>query len=237
MQKYVKRLSIVSMSLCALVFSSCGDSSDHTGSEVETVSKVGVWSDGTHFVSINSDDFLTSYVASGFIDCGDVYEDGSTITCHNVYFNKSTVYKVLSATKTEMRLAVSYRDALGQDKDTILSLIKTAQTPASKDCILLGKSYTFRTSYVGNVTLAFSTYSVGLMTSSSTICRKYPLTTFYVFLDDKLYFQKFTQKGIQVPSIGGWTTDVDDGGITVYKLKFGTDGSVVGHENITREAL
>ena len=56
-------------------------------------------------------------------------------------------------------------------------------------------------------------------------------------MNDNMYFQKFTQKGIQVPTIGGWTTGVDDGSVTVYKLSFGPDGSVVGHDVVTNDAL
>lgn len=235
MNRGIKSIAFIYLMLCASVLVSCGGSDIGSGQD-EMVSKVGVWSDGKNFVSISSDDFLTSYIASDFIDCGDVSESENTINCHNVYFNKNTLYNVLSVSKTMMKISVTYKDVLGQEKDTVLSLTKTQLDPVTKDNSLTGKSYTFRTAYLGNVTLTFSTYCVGLMTSSSLSCRKYPLAIFYIYMDGKLYFQKFTQKGIQVPTIGGWTTEVDDGSVTVYKLAFGSDGSVVDHDNITRKA-
>lgn len=226
------------MLLCVTtLLGSCSSSSENEEEEESKTNIVGVWSDGKHFVSINSDAFLTAYVAPNFIDCGNITEDGKVITCHNVYFNKNTTYKIISATDSKMNILVSYKDVLGEDKSVILSLTKTTDTPATKDHPLTGKTYTYMTSYIGNVTFSFSTYSIALMTSTSITCRKYPLTIFYIYIGDKLYFQKFTQKGIQVPTIGGWTTDVDDGEISVYKLKFDTDGSITEHDNISKDIL
>lgn len=237
----MKRISssiLFLMLLCIIgLLGSCSSSSDNDEKEKNRTNIVGVWSDGKHFVSINSEEFLTAYIAPNFIDCGNITEDDKVITCHNVYFNKNTTYKIISATDSKMNILVSYKDVLGEDKSVTLSLTKTNDTPATKNHLLTGKTYTYMTSYIGNVTFSFSTYSIALMTTTSITCRKYPLTIFYIYIGDKLYFQKFTQKGIQVPTIGGWTTDVDEGEISVYKLKFGTDGSITEHENVSKDIL
>lgn len=228
------------MMLCTIpLFSSCGSSSDNDGEDgVENkVNITGVWSDGKHFISVNTNGFLTSYVAQNFIDCGNITEDGKIFTCHNVYFNKNTIYKILSVDNSKMSVTVSYKDVQGEEKSASLILNKVSEEPATSNHTLVGKNYTYRTSYIGNVNMAFSTYSIAQMTSTSSNCAKYPITLFYVFINNKLYFQKFTQKGIQTPTIGGWTTNVDDGSITVYKLTFSQDGSVIDHDVITNENL
>lgn len=222
------------------LLSSCSSSSnnnDEDGGKEDQINVVGVWSDGKHFLSVNSDKFLTSYVAPNFIDCGNIIENGKEITCHNVYFNKNTTYKILSIDRSKLNISVSYKDIAGESKSANLILNKVSDTPATSNHTLVGKNYTYRTSYIGNVNIAFSTYSIAQMTSTSYNCAKYPITLFYIFMNDNIYFQKFTQKGIQVPTIGGWTTDVDDGSVTVYKLSFGPDGSVVGHDVVTNDAL
>ena len=89
----------------------------------------------------------------------------------------------------------------------------------------------------GTITYDFSTYNVGKKTSSSANCSKYPLTLFYVFINGKLFFQQFTNKTGQVPTIGGWTSNVNNGDISVFRLGFDASGSVTDFENTSNEAL
>ena len=86
-------------------------------------------------------------------------------------------------------------------------------------------------------TLDFSGYNYGKKTSTLSNCKKYPLSLFYVYINRKVYFQQFTSKTGQVPSIGGWTTSCDDGTIFVYEVKFASNGMVEDISNITKTAI
>ena len=197
----------------------------------------GVWSDGKHFISIGSDGYLASYAGYNFIDCGNFTTNGLTLTCSNTYFNKQTTYQIKSLMDSKMEVVVSYTDVHGDSKNTNLSLSKLSDVPAIKDHQLNGKMFSFRTTSFGTVTYDFSTYNTGKKTSSTSNCSKYPLNLFYVFINGQLYFQQFTNKTGQVPTIGGWTTNVNNGDISVYRLTFDASGSVTDFENISSEAL
>ena len=124
MQKkiYAFKLLLMLPYMIALL-SSCSSSSnnnDEDGGKEDKINVVGVWSDGKHFLSVNSDKFLTSYVASNFIDCGNIIEDGKEIICHNVYFNKNTTYKILSIDRSKLNISVSYKDIAGESKSANL---------------------------------------------------------------------------------------------------------------------
>lgn len=197
----------------------------------------GVWSDGKHFISISSDGYLASYAGYNFIDCGNFTTKGLSLICSNTYFNKQTTYQIKSLADSQIEVAVSYTDVHGNSKTSNLTLSKLDDMPATKDHQLNGKMFSFRSASFGTITYDFSTYNVGKKTSSSANCSKYPLTLFYVFINGKLFFQQFTNKTGQVPTIGGWTSNVNNGDISVFRLGFDASGSVTDFENISNEAL
>ena len=198
---------------------------------------VGVWSDGTHFISISSDNYLAAYAGTGFIDCGNITIDGNVVKCSNTYFSKETTYTITSVSDNSLSVKVNYTDVYGDCKTSVLTMSKTSDTPATKDHALNGKSASYLTTSLGTITLDFSGYNSGKKTSTLSNCKKYPLSLFYVYINGKVYFQQFTSKTGQVPTIGGWTTSCDDGTIFVYEVKFVSNGMVEDIYNITSSAL
>lgn len=206
--------------------------------DVSSKSKyVGVWSDGKHFLSISSDGYLAAYAGNNFIDCGSFTITGSIIKCSNTYYSKETVYTITSVSDNSISVKVDYTDIYGDSKTSNLVLAKTNDTPTVKDHALNGKSASYLTTSLGTITLDFSGYNYGKKTSTLSNCKKYPLSLFYVYINGKVYFQQFTSKTGQVPSIGGWTTSCDDGTIFVYEVKFASNGMVEDISNITQMAI
>lgn len=198
---------------------------------------VGVWSDGKYFLSISSDGYLAAYAGTNFIDCGSFTITGSVIKCSNTYYSKETVYTITSVSDNSISVKVDYTDIYGDSKTSNLVLAKTNDTPTVKDHALNGKSASYLTTSLGTITLDFSGYNSGKKTSTLSNCKKYPLSLFYVYINGKVYFQQFTSKTGQVPSIGGWTTSCDDGTIFVYEVKFASNGMVEDISNITKTAI
>lgn len=198
---------------------------------------VGVWSDGKHFLSISSDGYLAAYAGTNFIDCGSFTITGSIIKCSNTYYSKETVYTITSVSDNSISVKVDYTDIYGDSKTSNLVLAKTNDTPTVKDHALNGKSASYLTTSLGTITLDFGGYNSGKKTSTLSNCKKYPLSLFYVYINRKVYFQQFTSKTGQVPSIGGWTTSCDDGTIFVYEVKFASNGMVEDISNITKTAI
>ena len=185
-----------------------------------------------HFVSFNAEKYCASFVAIGFIDNGNFsFEDG-TVTVHNNYFNREHSYSIKSVKDGKMDLSVTYTDFRGDKKTTSLTLSKTTEKPVSKENPLIGKSYTARSQYFGTVTTSFITSCSGKKTASSGNARKYPLNVYYVYRDGTFYRQLYTDKNHQVPSIGAWTTNADDGNIVRQKVIFADNGSIEGVETI-----
>lgn len=198
---------------------------------------VGVWSDGKHFISISSDNFLAAYAGTGFIDCGSITVNGNVIKCSNTYFSKETSYTVTSVSDNSLAVKVNYTDVHGDSKMSNLTLTKTSDAPTTKDHALNGKSVSYLTTSLGTITLDFSGYNSGKKTSTLSNCKKYPLSLFYVYINGKVYFQQFKSQTGQVPSIGGWTTSCDDGTIIVYEVKIASNGMIEDISNITQEAI
>lgn len=208
--------------------------------KVENVSLeklLGVWSDGKHFISINSDNYLASYAGYNFIDCGNFSINGITLSSYNAYFNKQTIYQVKSLSESRMEVKVSYTDVSGESKEADLVLSKLPDEPAKENHQLSGKILSFRTSSFGMVTYNFSTFNAGTKTSTTSNCSKYPLSFFYIYINGKAYLQQFTNKTGQVPTIGGWTTNANNGTIFVFQLAFDAGGSVTDFINVSDENL
>lgn len=218
------------MLLFAAVFTLGSCSSNDNGKseepQVKSYSEVGVWESGNYFISLSSDHFLTAYVAPGFLDCGVYSRSDDVITSNNTYFAKTTTYNIKSIDDKSMTVNIAYKDIAGKNKTTSLTLTKSSKVPVGKDNPLIGKSYSYQ-STGGIITMAFNTYNTGLMTSTWKNFKPYPLTLFYIYFDNYVFFQEFTPAGRQMPSIGGWGNRADNGEIMVSKVTFGSDGSIM----------
>lgn len=212
-----------------ITFSACSsDDDDNTSNEpqAKTYSEVGVWEFGNYFVSLSSDHFLTAYVAPNFIDCGTYNRSNDdVITSTNTYYAKSTTYAIKSIDDRTMKVDVAYTDVNGDSKTASLTLTKGSKTPTEKDNPLVGKNYSWQALH-GVTTMTFSSFNTGLMTSTWVNFKDYPLTIYYIYLDNYVYYQEFKPSGRQMPTIGGWGNEADDGTINVSKVTFNSDGSI-----------
>ena len=198
----------------------------------------GVWCSGDYFISFGSDKFLTSFVDKGFIDSG-VFTISSTdinaeVSCVNSYFNHTTKYTIESIKDDKMVVSVLYINYQGFKKTTTLTLLKTTEQPVVKDNPLIGKSSTSRSQRFGTVTTAFTTYCSGQETASSGSAKPYPLDLFYIYRNNTIYRMTFTNKNHQIPSIGGWTTNANNGKIMRDQIYFAPNGSISSMETIDK---
>lgn len=228
------------MLIIASVFTlgSCSSDDDEKSKEPQTKSytEVGVWQSGNYFISFSSDHFLTAYVAPGFMDCGAYSRSDDVITSSNTYFAKTTTYNIKSIDDKSMTVNITYTDIAGESKTTSLTLTKSSKVPEGKDNPLIGKSYSYQSTH-GITTMAFNTYNTGLMTSTWKIFAPYPLTVFYVYFENCVYFQEFKPSGRQMPSMNGWGNRADNGEIMVSKVTFGSDGSIRDMKDAAPERL
>lgn len=201
----MKTLFVWAALLSVFVFHSCsGSDSDEHDKDITTttpVSLVGVWQKGNFFISFDSKGFYAAYLDDEFIDSGNYNQSKDVVKCNNMYFNRTTTFT------------------------------KTDNIPASIENTLSGKSYTGFSSTFGNVTMTFSAYNAGIKNASKGSAAKYPLSFFYIYIGNKLYYQLLDDDSIQIPSIGSWT---DYNIVKCWKIYFSLNGSI---SNIENEAL
>ena len=205
-----------------------------TEKEVTLKDIEGVWTKNDYFISFNAEKYCASFVANGFIDSGSFIFENETAIVHNNYFNRDHSYTIKSVKDDKMEVSVNYTDFRGDKKTASLTLSKTAEKPISKENPLIGKSYSARSQYFGTVTTSFITSCSGKKMASSGNARKYPLNVYYVYRDGTFYQQLYTDKNHQVPSIGAWTTNADDGNIIRQKITFADNGSIESVETIQK---
>lgn len=226
-----KNLILILFTVTGLFLSACSGSDDTDGPstpEVKTYSEVGVWESGNYFLSLSSDNFLTAYVAPNFIDCGTYSRsDNNIITSTNTYYSKSTTYTIKSINDNSMSVDISYSDVHGESKTKSLILTKSAKMPPTiKENPVSGKSYTWYSTVFGNETFAFNSYDTGRKSGTKGSCRKYPVDFFYIFFNNRIYYQQFNPAGTQTPSIGGWNGKCGTGEITVDTVTFDKSGRI-----------
>lgn len=214
--------------LLATLFVSCSSSDDDNEPNIPPIEKpqsiVGVWENGNNFISFNSDEFYSAYIADEFIDSGNYTRVENVVSCENTYFSRKTTYTIKSISDTKLSVDISYTDLDGKVNKKTIEFTKSKTTPASKSNTLVGKSYTSLSQYFGNVTMTFSTYNSGMKSASKGSAEKYPLKFFYIYIGNKLYFQILDDSSIQVPSIGAWTTDYNT--VKCWELEISSNGSI-----------
>lgn len=240
MKKVVTKFMYLVLSLTLFACGSDEDLDDSNKENVPTEKELslqdieGVWTKNDYFVSFNTEKYCTSFIAAGFIDNGSFSFENGTALVHNNYFNRDHSYHIKSVKDGKMELIVDYTDFRGDKKTASLTLSKTDEKPVSKENPLIGKSYAARSQYFGTVTTSFMTSYSGKKTASSGSARKYPLNVYYVYRNGTFYQQLYTDQNHQVPSIGAWTTNADDGNIIRNKVTFANNGSIESVETIQK---
>jgi hypothetical protein len=231
----MKTLFVWAALLSVFVFHSCsGSDSDEHDKDITTttpVSLVGVWQKGNFFISFDSKGFYAAYLDDEFIDSGNYNQSKDVVKCNNMYFNRTTTYTIKSISDENLEVDISYMDLYGSHKNRTITFTKTDNIPASIENTLSGKSYTGFSSTFGNVTMTFSAYNAGIKNASKGSAAKYPLSFFYIYIGNKLYYQLLDDDSIQIPSIGSWT---DYNIVKCWKIYFSLNGSI---SNIENEAL
>lgn len=213
----------------ALALVCCGKETPTNEKEPEKeYSIVGVWESNDKFLSFSSDGFYCAYLNDNFIDAGTYNRDKDEIRCTVDYFNRSTSYKIQSISDNSIDVKYTYTGIDGIAHQDFISFKKRSLLPTSSSHALLNKTYQENTSYAGIVTYSFSTSSSGSRVASGGAAKNYPLRMFYIFLNDKVYMQYFTNSNGSnaIPSIGGWTTQADRGDVFIYKVSFSNTGGI-----------
>lgn len=214
-----------------LLFGSCGKESDDKNEIIEDVLEedkelpiIGTWANGNYFVSFSNEGYYSAYIADTFIDSGTYERIDDEINCFNNYFQRHTEYTIKDLSDSEMTLIIKYIDVWGNENKNEMTLIKTDGDIISKNNTLTGKSISWLSNYFGTITMTFSSSNSGIKAASKGSAAKYPLNFFYIYVGDKLYYQLLSNNSIQVPSIGGWTTDYNN--VKCWKLYFSPNGSI-----------
>ena len=191
-----KRFTTLMTTLITLVFISCSsENTDESQNEVtykiNSDNIVGVWrANDNKFISFSSDKFNSSLLSNTFIDEGDYFIKGDTITVTNSYFNKTTRYVVNSINNETLSVSINYIDPfLGEQSSTII-FKKTTETPCSKNHKLVGKSYYAQyntNSGSQHWNKVFLTYNI-LSCNRQDIASSYPSSFYYIYLRPKMFF-------------------------------------------------
>ena len=191
-----KRFTTLMTTLITLVFISCSsENTDESQNEVtykiNSDNIVGVWrANDNKFISFSSDKFNSSLLSNTFIDEGDYFIKGDTITVTNSYFNKTTRYVVNSINNETLSVSINYIDPfLGEQSSTII-FKKTTETPCSKNHELVGKSYYAQyntNSGSQHWNKVFLTYNI-LSCNRQDIASSYPSSFYYIYLRPKMFF-------------------------------------------------
>lgn len=235
----IKIYSLFSFILASIMLCACGSDDNNeveNQPEIKEYSEVGVWTSGKYFISIDGS-FLCAYFAPNMLDCGTYSKVDKTLLTQNSYFAKTTKYTIKSIDETTLSVNIDYVDLLGKEQTVSLKFNKSEKPCSAKENPLIGKSYSYLTANVGTVTLDFETYNTAKKKSSKSPMSKYPLSLFYIYNDGIVYYQSFVPSGIQVPTIGGWTSGQTGGPIRAIQLKMSSSGSIVDHKDVTDEMV
>lgn len=220
--KFILPLILGVLSICA---TSCGDDGEDDVEPTVETSIVGVWQSNNYVISFSQAGFYSAYIADEFLDSGTYTRNGTTITCYNSYFGRTTTYVINSITDKSISVSVSYTDNNRKSKQTSLRLSKTSITPATMSNRIIGKNLKYLSSSFGTITLQFDTYNSGVKRCTKSSGAKYPLNFFYIYLDNKLYWQLIEDESVVVPTIGGWTTKYNN--ISCWELIFSNSGASI----------
>lgn len=226
--KYILFIAIIISQ--TILLSSCTKESEDKNEIEDIINEdkqlpiTGTWSNGDYFVSFSNDGYYSAYIADAFIDSGTYERVNNEINCSNYYFQRHTIFKIKDLSDTEMTIKITYTDIWGNTNEEEKTLNKTDDAIVSENNTLAGKSISWLSDYFGTITMTFSSSNSGIKTASKGSAAKYPLNFFYIYIGDKLYYQLLSNQSIQVPSIGGWTTDYNE--VKCWKLYFSLNGSI-----------
>lgn len=225
----MRKLILILAMMLPIVFVSCSDngSDDNPNNppQDEPLSIIGTWEYGDYFVSFGEDGFCCSYLDDEFIDSGDYEQSGDKVTCSNSYFNRNTIFKIKNMTETKMSVEISYMNLSGKNESRNMVLAKSSAEPVSKENPLVGRSISWNTyDTFGIISMNFDTYNSGEKTASKGSAKEYPLDFFYIYVNGKMYYQILQNNSIQVPSIGGWSTNYGD--VCCWNITISPDGGI-----------
>lgn len=235
-QMIIWGMMMLAVMTLSMVVACGGDSNGNDNSKPEDPTKkelspIGVWENGKYFLSFNEENFCSAYFVDDYVDCGNYSIVNNTIICNNTYYAKQTKYIITNLTNVSMEVKIEYTSLSGNVLTKTMDFVKNNnKVPAIKDHSLVGKSYT-SVVYLGEVnnsTWSFETYNTGTHSMKSGAASKYPLRVYYIFFDNKIYFQTFRTTQ-QMPSIGGWSASTT---VTTDKISFYPDGSISGMERV-----
>lgn len=181
----------------------------------------GVWESDKFFLSLSySGDFYAAYIDDTFIDCGSFKYDGSKIECTNQYFNRRTTYMIKEYDGNNLKVDVTYTNTQGNTYSKTISFRKSDKAASIKDAIT---GHSWSEQWWNNNMELFKTYSLtsycsGISITDHKEASDYPMSLFYVYHNDTVYYQLFNQKQ-DAPLIDGWNDTADTGIVHAHNLK------------------
>lgn len=221
----MRKVFLIMAMVLPMVFISCSDDDNNNPPQEESASIIGTWENDDYFVSFGEDGFYCCYLDEDFIDSGNYKQSDNIITCSNMYFNRNTTFNINHVTETEIGVEINYMDFSGNNKSKNMILTKSNIEPASKENPLIGRSISWNTyDMFGIIAMKFNTYNSGAKTASKGSAKNYPLDFFYIYVENRMYYQLLSNNSIQVPSIGGWNTNYGD--VCCWNIIISPDGSI-----------
>lgn len=179
-------------------------SNDDVIPEKEELSLVGVWEEGSNFISFDEDGYYCAYLGDDFLDSGKYTQFGNNVTTKNDFYARESRYSI-EQNESSIKLTVSSKDPYGNPIEKTLQLEKSEKTPAKETSPIVGKSTSWLTASFGYVSMSFLSNNSGLKTAQRGSAMSYPLSFYYVYAFDRVYYQTVEDDSTQIPTIGGWT--------------------------------
>lgn len=238
---YVMKRILIAMSLLAFI-TSCEEKmesnteepkEENTETQIpepepEPIKVEGVWRDGAFFVSFDKEGYYSAHLAEEHLDTGSYTVKESTVTCKNNYNGKQTVYSIKEITESSMACTASYAPYNADGITEERSFTKSDETPASKEHILVDKSWGYLSSNYGTITIEFKSHYIA--TQSSSKDSRYVNEWYYTYIEPYIYVQSFTPNdGKQHPSTS--FSKGNDSGEVVRKKVSVSEGRILGVNN------
>ena len=176
----------------------CGEkiespTNENTEPEVESEKEIvvsGVWRDGDYFISFDDNGYYSAHLDEEHLDTGSYKIEDKKVTCRNNYNNKETIYDILSITESEIECEITYSPYNADSQKVKRIFNKTEEQPASKEHILINKSWGYLSSYYSTVTIEFKSHYIA--TESSSKDKRYVNEWYYTYVEPYIYVQSFT---------------------------------------------
>lgn len=193
--------------------------------EPEVLNVEGVWRDGGFFISFDESGYYSAHLGEEHLDTGSYTIEDKTITCKNNYNGKETVYTVKEVTESSLECTAYYAPYNAEAVTEERAFLKSEETPASKEHILVDKSWGFLSSNYGNITIEFKSHYIA--TKSSSKDSRFVNEWYYTYIEPYIYVQSFTPNDGKQHPTNSFSWGNDTGEVIRKKVSL-REGRIIG---------